>query len=110
MKKRLIRILALLLACCLLLSGCSASIERLTANLRAYKAGYGNYNTARPQPVGLGLDVAQKERFPKGFKSKFPLMGDGKWEARSSLPSIPWGAKTPTGESGQDTRRTLCSR
>ena len=80
MKKRICRVLALLLACCLLLPGCSASIERLTANLRAYKSGYGGYNAARPQPVGLGLDVAQRERFPSGFKSKFPLKGDGKWE------------------------------
>ena len=80
MKKRICRVLALLLACCLLLPGCSASIERLTANLRAYKSGYGGYNAARPQPVGLGLDVAQRERLPAGFKSKFPLKGDGKWE------------------------------
>ena len=94
MKKRLHRILALLLACCLLLSGCSASIERLTENLRAYKAGYGSYNTARPQPVGMGLDVPLKERFPNGFKSKFPLKGDGVWEGKVKPLFDPMGGQS----------------
>lgn len=80
MKQRTRRALALMLAACLLLSGCSGRIERATQNLRVYKLAKSSAEAVRPQPVGEGLDVVAMAHFPEGFQSKYPLAGDGVWE------------------------------
>lgn len=83
MKKKLRIILALLLCCQLLLSGCSNAIESLTEKIREMKAAQGpaagHLGAAmRPIPVGIGLNFVPGPHFPEGFETKYPLE-QGSW-------------------------------
>ncbi|NLC42921.1 MAG: hypothetical protein GX783_01420, partial [Clostridiales bacterium] len=85
MKKGYCSIIALLLSCLLIFTGCKDSIIKLTEKIKEIK---GTDTIAsvglRPVPVGLGLNAVPTDRYPTGFKTKYPLE-QGNWSMEKPL-------------------------
>ncbi|NLB41279.1 MAG: VWA domain-containing protein, partial [Clostridiales bacterium] len=85
MKKGFCSVIALLLSCLLLFTGCSESIEKLTEKIKEIKEAETKASIGlRPVPVGSGLKVTPSDRYPAGFNTKYPLE-QGSWSTEKPL-------------------------